>query len=154
MSATESIVYGYGFELSITPVIFIKWIKKHKTTFCESADENALFEQLVLNESSIDDDVLSEVFCHYYCNSSSNEGVGAAISNIMSRETGIRFDYQPGQEDCGGSPHILMVESMPWELNEIEKSLTQDKLDNIMISYMRELSLSGEPGKVALEYYG
>lgn len=29
MSATESIVYGYGFELSITPVIFIKWIKKH-----------------------------------------------------------------------------------------------------------------------------
>ena len=43
---------------------------------------------------------------------------------------------------------------MPWELNEIEKSLTQDKLDNIMISYMRELSLSGEPGEVALEYYG
>ena len=72
----------------------------------------------------------------------------------MSRETGIRFDYQPGQEDCGGSPHILVAECMPWELNEKEKALTQEKLDCILTLYMRELSLNGEPGEVSLEYYG
>lgn len=155
MSATESIVYGYGFELSISPVIFIKWIKKHKKAFCESATESTLFKQLTaMSELNIDDDILDEVLCHYECNSSCNEGVGAVIANVMSRETGIRFDYQPGQEDCGGSPHILLAECMPWEFNEKEKALTQEKLDCILTLYMRELSLNGEPGEVALEYYG
>lgn len=155
MSATESIVYGYGFKLSISPVIFIKWIKKHKEAFCKSATENALFKQLTaMNELDIDGDTLDEALCHYECNSSCNEGVGAVVANVMSRETGIRFDYQPGQDDCGGSPHILLAECMPWEFNEKEKSLTQEKLDCILTLYMRELSLNGDPGEVALEYYG
>lgn len=97
---------------------------------------------------------LDDVFCDYDCDSSGCQGLGAVIANIMSRETGVRFDYCQPDGDCDTSAAVLYSESYPWQMNEVERDLTAEKLTEICKTYMNELGIDGEPDFLAQEYYG
>ena len=82
------------------------------------------------------------------------EGNGAVISNIMSRETGIRFIYCQPDGDCDTYASIVFEEGYPWHLNEVEKNLTKEKLQSICKQYMNELGIDDTPDYLNLEYWG
>ena len=72
----------------------------------------------------------------------------------MSEETGIGFEYQPGQEDCDSGPTILLTSALPWMFNDVEKALNLERANSIMSAYMAELGIPGEPEDISVEYFG
>lgn len=82
-------------------------------------------------------------------------GSGAVISNIMSRETGLRFNYERGNDDYENIPTIIFYEGMPWTFNNTEKDLTEISLFKIIEEYTRELGIENHLiGFQEIEYYG
>lgn len=71
----------------------------------------------------------------------------------MYRETGVRFEYQPGQSNCESYPSVLFIEGYPWTYNDIEKELTEEKLDKICKKYINELNTDMTPDYLEMEYY-
>jgi hypothetical protein len=155
---STSIIYGYGFELgTIKPLVLIDFIKNHKNTFCKSDEEIEMFENLTDTDNGIFAYTYAEDYFEdymYSCDCSGQEGLGAVISNIMYRETEIRFEYQKGQSDCGSEPSILLTECCPWGYNEIERNLTKDDLYKICKMYMDELEITDDPDYLNIEYFG
>ena len=158
MSTRSSFVYGMGFEVDeVKTLAMVNFIKKHKETFCRSEKENQIFDDLEDTDNGIFTyNYMEEFFDNYEyaCDCSCSEGFGAIISNIMSRETGIRFEYQRGQDDCGSVPTVLFSDAPIWCYNEVEKNLTEDKFYEICDKYMQELGLEGRADYMKVEYYG
>lgn len=158
MSMRSSFVYGMGFEVNkVSTLDMVDFIKNHKETFCESETEKQIFKDLEDTDNGIFAYNYMEDFFDNYdyaCDCSYSEGFGAVISNIMSRETGIRFEYQQGQDDCGSVPTIMLSDVPVWCYNEAEKNLTEDKFYEICDKYMRELGLEGRADYVEVEYFG
>lgn len=157
MSMSTSIVYGFGFIVDeITDDKLIDFIKNHKDTFCKSPTEIAMYNEILnIPENEIYMYGLTDYFEDYSCNCSGQEGRGAVISNIISRETGIRVQYEMGQSECDSYPSVLLAEGMPWHLNEKEKNLTKESLTGILLSYVEELGLSRDNvEELKIEYYG
>lgn len=153
MSMKTWIVYGMGFEVNCSDEALVNFIKKHKTAFCGTEEEVRLFAEL--RECVPDIFYLDDIFELYECDVSGCAGPGAAISNIMSRETGISFEYQPGDIDCGSNHTVLLTESMPWHYSEEDKELTEDKLIAILRKYAAELGINkNDVGFCEVEYYG
>lgn len=152
MSMRSSFVYGYGFEISCDEEKIVDFIKAHNNRFCKSDGEEKIYSNILEYTEGQDD--LEDFFEDYACESSGIEGIGAAISNIMYRETGIRFEYQRGDECCNSYPSIILREGCPWRYNEVEKSLTEKDIFNICKKYMDELDLDTEPNYLGIEYYG
>lgn len=156
MSMQTNMIYGYGFEVCyVDDEKLIEFIKNHKETFCKSDEEKELFEELLKYEPDdyCLDDLLEE--SDVTCDVTGRTGFGVPISNIISRETGIRVQYEIGCGDCGSVPSVLFSEQYPWNYNEKEKNLTVDSLNELFIPYVKELGLSKEVlGGLAVEYYG
>ena len=154
MSMRSFIVYGYGFIVDEVPDDkLIDFIKNHKDAFCKLNDEKELFNEML--EYTKEEYDLEDFFDYYYCDSSGQEGRGAVISNIISRETGIRVEYQSGQSDCYSYPSVLFAEGYPWLYNKKEKNLTVDSLTEILLPYAEELGLSRKDiDTLEIEYYG
>ena len=160
MSMKTTIYYGIGFNCDCDAEKFKEFVKNHISSFCQSDDETALFNQFcerlnvkVLDESELED-LIENTFDSYSCQCSGAQGVGAVISNIMARETGISFAYYGANSDCETYPAVIFQESYPWNCNEAEKSLTREKLDFICKKYMDELGIEEEPDFLRQEYYG
>ncbi len=64
-------------------------------------------------------------------------GLGSIPASVISRETGIRVGYECGED----GEVILFYSCMPWELNDVEKELTQESLKELMFVYMSELGI-------------
>ena len=130
MSMRSSFVYGYGFKVDeIKTSVMVNFIKKHKETFCQSDIEKQIFNDLEDTDNGIFAYNYMEDFFGEYgysCELSGCEGFGAVISNIMSRETGIRFEYQRGCDDCGSVPTVMFSDCPVWCYNEVEKKLTSN----------------------------
>lgn len=154
MSMRSSFVYGYGFVIDvIEDEKLIDFIKNHKDTFCKSDNEKELFEEML--EYTKDEYDLEDFFEVYECEMTGMEGSGAVISNVISRETGIRVEYQMGQADCDSYPSVLFTETYPWLLNEKERNLTVESLTEILLPYVEELGLSKKDiDALEIEYYG
>lgn len=151
MSMKSSFIYGYGFNCDCDDGKLIDFVKAHKKTFCKSEAEAKLYEEMLkYTEKEYD---LEDFFDGYSCESSELEGNGAVIANIMSRETGIRFMYCQPDEDCDTYASVVFKESYPWQLNEIEKNLTEEKLSDICKQYIEELGIAEMPDYLNLEYY-
>lgn len=151
MSCSTSICYGYGFELGfLNKTKFIEFIKNHKNSFCKSEAEKILYKNI---QEYIKYD-LEDFFENYECENTGEAGIGAVISNIMTRETGIRFDYRAGQDDCGSEPTIMFPDTLPWFLNDKEKELTAETLSEICNKYISEIGTSFKPNFVSVEYFG
>ena len=158
MSMRSSFVYGMGFEVDkVSTLSMVDFIKKHKETFCRSETEKQIFNDLEDTDNGIYAYNYMEDFFNNYdyaCGCSCSEGFGAVISNIMSRETGIRFEYQQGQDDCGSVPTVMFSDAPVWCYNETEKSLTEDRFYEICDKYMQELGLEGRADYMEVEYFG
>ena len=153
MSKSATIVYGYGFPAeSILDKNLRQFILTHAETIRSNHEEYA--EELIRFAGTVFDETVEDAFCDITCEESQQEGALAIVSNTMSEETGIGFEYQPGQEDCDSAPTILLTSALPWSYNELEKSLTMQEANQIMASYMSELGVPGEPGDISVEYYG
>lgn len=148
-------VCGYGFGVTCSDESLLAFIKNHQKAFCSNRVEKQLFQQIVAG--NVDKGNLEDYLeqCNYECECSGHEGRGAVISNIMYRETGIRFEYQSGDSACYSFPTVLLAETMPWHNNEIEKNLTQQSLHDICAKYAVELDIGRENiGSCEIEYYG
>lgn len=153
MSMRSSFIYGYGFNCDCCDEEkLIDFIKEHKEAFCKSDREKELYNDM-LNYTEGEYD-LEDFFEDYSCDNTGMEGIGAVIANIMSRETGIRFAYCQPDEDCDTFASIVFDEKYPWEFNETEKELTEEKLSNICKKYMDELEIVDDLHHLGLEYYG
>ena len=158
MSMRSSFAYGMGFEVDkVSTSAMVGFIKNHKATFCQSETEKQIFNDLEDTDNGIFAYNYMEDFFdnyNYTCIYSGWEGFGAVISNIMSRETGIRFEYQQGQGDCGSVPTVMFGDCPVWCYNEAEKNLTEDQFYNICDKYMQELGLEGRADYMEVEYFG
>lgn len=157
MSMETSIIYGFGFTCDLSDYKLINFLKNHKNTFCQTVQEVELFKKTVeakeMTPAALDF-FLEDLYRNYKCDTSGISGRYAIISNIMSRETGIRFDYCPPNGECDTPEAICFCAGYPWFYNEIEKSLTSDKLEQILKKYMEELEIDDEPDYLQLEHYG
>ena len=152
MSMRSSFIYGCGFNCDCDDEKLIEFIKAHKETFCKSVAETKLYEKMLkYTENEYD---LKDFFDRYSCESSGIEGNGAVIANIMSRETGIRFMYCQPDGACDTWASVVFEQGYPWQLNEVEKNLTEEKLQAICKQYMDELGITDKPDCLDLEYYG
>ena len=152
MSMRSSFVYGFGFNCDCDEEKLIDFIKNHKEAFCKTDGEKEMYEEMLdYTEKEYD---LEDFFENYECDSNGLEGIGAVIANIMSRETGIRFDYCMPDGDCNTLASVVFETGYPWQLNETEKNLTEEKLKEICKTYMDEIGLIDEPDYLELEYFG
>lgn len=152
MSTKTSNVYGYGFGVPEDERVIMDFIIAHKEAFCQSDEERELFKVIMsLIGDGYDMISLDVVFERYVCDTNCLEGTGAAIANIMTRETGIRFEFHPGMDN---ENKILFPESYPWYYNEKERELTRETLDEIMSRYVDELGIDKEADYEDIEYWG
>lgn len=153
MSMVSYTVNGFGFSVvDLTVQKTVEFIKNHKESFCNSEENKELFKKLEKLETSEElEDALS-LYSYAQCG---KEGYKAAISTIISVETGIDIQYQPGQDDCSGEACIMLCEAMPWVYTDKERELTRDKLIEILSPYADELGLSDFPiEQQCVEYFG
>ena len=137
MSGRAYVIDGYGFDPGkIETGKLVDFIKNHSETFVRTNwGQKYLEEILALKETEYDE--LNNILCEYECSCSGSTSMYSAISNIMSRETGVIFAYE-----IGDSEEAIMFESaFPWWLNDKEKNLTEKELHNIIWSYAEELGL-------------
>lgn len=152
MSMSSSFIYGFGFNCDCDEVKLIDFVKAHKHTFCKSEEESKLYEEMLqYTEKQYD---LEDFFERYPCDLNGVEGNGSVIANIMFRETGISFIYCGPCEDCDTYASVVYEVGYPWQLNETEKNLTEEKLAYICQQYMDELGIEDTPDFLDLEYYG
>ena len=158
MSSSTSMYYGYGFEVDkVTTQNIMDFIKNHQLTLSYPREIEMLVALRDKDEGILSYDDPNEFFedWAYSCNVSGQEGLGAVISNVISRETGVRVEFQKGQDDCGSVPTVLLIEAPPWIYNEKEKNLTMDSLTELLLPYVKELGMNKEDiGFVSVEYYG
>lgn len=150
MSMSSSFIYGYGFNSDCDKERLINFIETHKEAFCKTDREKELYNDM-LNHT---ENALEDFFENYSCDNTGMGGIGAVIANIMSRETGIRFAYCQPDEVCDTLASVVFEKCYPWQLNECEKELTEEKLSNICKKYMDELGITDNPDYLSLEYYG
>lgn len=157
MSMSTDIIYGFGFTCDLSDYKLINFLKNHKNTFCQTVHEVELFNKTVEAKEmtpAMLDCFLEDLYRDYECNTNGISGRYVIISNIMSRETGIRFTYCPPDGECDTPEAICFCTGYPWFYNEIEKKLTSDKLEQIINNYMEELGIDDKPDYLQLEYYG
>lgn len=152
MSMRSSFVYGFGFNCDCDEGKLIDFIKNHKKAFCQTEKEKELYKE-ILNYTENEYD-LEDFFEDYECDSNGLEGIGAVIANIMSRETGIRFEYCMPDGDCNTLASIVFEPNYPWQLNDIERNISEKALENTCKKYMDEIGLIDEPDYLELEYFG
>lgn len=152
MSMRTTITYGYGFPCECSRKSIADFIKLHKDSFCVSENEKGIFQRITVSDG--DPDNLDDIFDHYGCDATGREGIGAVISNIMSRETGIRFEYCGADAACNTPASVIFGAGYPWSFNAVEKDLTAEKLETICKRYADELGITTAPDYLELEYYG
>ena len=145
------IVYGYGFEVEdISEKAFVDFLLNHRNVLI--SDEEKRFLELSEENRAAAEEEAEEYFEEYECDNSGAEGMYAVISNIMSRETGIMFEWRISNEyECNGC--ILLVEGMPWQFGDALKDMSKETFDALLKRYMDELGITDEPGNVSVEYY-
>lgn len=139
--------YGFGFYCDCDEGKLIDFIKNHKKSFCQTEREKELYKEILdYTENEYD---LEDSFEGYKCDSNGFEGIGAVIANIMSRETGIRFAY------CIPDLASIVFEPVyPWQLNDIERNISEKALKDICKRYMDEIGLIDKPDYLKLGYFG
>lgn len=154
MSMNSSFLYGYGFPCECNDENFIDFLKQHKDTFCQSKSEKELYQEFLEQTKDKYNVDLDYLFSGYECESNGMEGLGAVIANIMYRETDIRFLYAPANDECETEASILFEQTMPWHLNDTERALTEEPMNDICQRYTKELGILSEPDYLSLEYFG
>lgn len=149
MSCSTSIIYGFGFNVNgndpdFTAIsTFLKFHQESVVELCGVSVEN------------LTDDEIKKKFEYTQCATTGHESIYSLVSNIMSHETGINFQYEFGDSGTESEPAILFAEGFPWVYNEVERKLTSESLVEIMTPYMRHLGIFDcYPKPIRVEYFG
>lgn len=131
-------LYGYGFEFDADKLQrqIENFIGTHEKFFEDSKDEDKMkmFNQTTLREYTPLS--LLNIFKEYYDARGNRTNVAGVISDIMTYETGINF-YAARQFKNIYS--IMIPEALPWNMNDVEKQLTEEKAKEIFNKYFAEL---------------
>lgn len=150
----SSIVYGYGFEIGgVTNKQIYNFMKNHKTTI-EQLDDKELSN--FINTPNITDDEIDNMnntFIDFASEYPSDSGFYSIISSVMRIETGINFGYFEGMDGCIGSQSICLPNAQPWQYNNTERVLTEEKLTDILTKYKDELGITSPIEHLAIEYF-
>ena len=147
MSTSNRIVYGYGFPASgISDEKLRRFILAHANTILDNHEDYA--ERLVEIAEHDHFSSLEETFPDVRCEESLQEGALAVVSNTMSEESGVRFEYRTGDDAGGNGPVILLTSSLPLCFRETGRLPGMDTADRIMSTYMEELGIPGIPGEM------
>ena len=149
MGMNNDCLYGYGFSIYATDEELKNFILKHKETISHLTDGSRL---LAYVEECSDEFNLKEDFYDYAPEHSSSEGIYGVIADVITRESGIQFEYHIAQEDQDDA--ILFPETYPWLLNEKEKSVTEKDLEEICYKYISDLGGELTPEYLRLEFWG
>ena len=139
-------VTGSGFDCSaVNEKVFGKFLLDHAAVFRSKFDSSdyilavarALFEgkqTAAFHRERVFADLaaLREMTDHY--------SLAEFVACVMTAETGIRF-YVPGPTD-EGADYVLFCNAAPWEYNEAERSLTEENLTKIFITYADMLKVN------------
>lgn len=152
MSMSTSIIYGYGSELKKSKNIRA-FILNHGDTIKIMSEKGNVLALSILKYFEDDNNVeqIYELFEDYESHNC-EYGLNGIIADIISEETNIRVEYRNGQDD--GKEYIIFPETMPWWLNDIEKTLTEESLNEIFERYFKELKIPCKYGDIKLEYFG
>ena len=147
MSSEASVAYGYGFELGSLVTdkeLAKKFICQHQH---KVSKDNAKEIGKVIHRMEHHGDIMD-----YDDENTINPEILDMIATIMFWETGIRFEYEIG-EDGVSNPAIIFPVKYPWQLNETEKSLTEKSLNKIVRKYVDELGIITTVGYISVEYF-
>lgn len=144
------------FEETMDPLMAAKFLKNHRKAFGKSEQEKEILKVIdnAKNDDDLEDAMMNLIENKYYDEETLDYGIGAVVSTVMRRETGINFKYYGPEVDFCTFPSVVFVTSYPWEFNEVEKALKKSDLHDICQRYMKEIGLDDTPGDTELEYYG
>lgn len=155
MGAYSYYTYGYGFTVNqLDSKTILKFIKNHADAVIDAygkfgrilidklnkvdIDTLPLFEGEWIDNLSYKDfsdllDALGDISNYYVTNGRDS------VAKIMANETDIDFIY--AYDEPENHPAILLAERKPWEYSAYERSLTQERMDEILTIYAKELGI-------------
>ena len=148
MSMKSWTEYGYGIPLNCGENI--EAIKKF---ICDNAQADSVHHELRINDEEKakimkceDTGEIYEILDLY------PSCVIAEMINVKEGTTLFR-GYPP---DCDtDQEEMIGAEPMyPWQMNEKDKSLTQDQIKEILVKYAGEIGVTEEPDFFDADYYG
>ena len=130
-----------------------EFLKKHRKTFGRTDEEIQILDALdyVKTDEELEE-LMYEIEEDYEDENSEDTGMGAAIAAVMTRETGVKFQYFSPANGGEDAPAIIWRSTYPWMMNDVEKKLTEAKLHDICRKYMEELELHDDPEELELSY--
>ena len=139
-------VYGIGLNIDkVEEETYISFLKKHKKSlpprFVMQVDE-------LIHDCAKDHDLL---FLSEMQEITDNGSISWPIAQIITAETGVRFDCPGRTED--DEDYVLFTKGYPWRFNEKERGLDEMSLTMLLEPYAKELGIAVEDD-VDLVYAG
>lgn len=146
-------IYGYGFEVDgLALTKFKDYIQQNKAILvsalanqkdCTEEESQSIIDIISSTDNymdiidSLDSSVLEDPV-------TGEESIFTFIAMIMTEKTGIRFgfheDYIP-DNTTGENSYIMFDVRAPWDLNNKERNITEDKLVAIINDVATDLNL-------------
>lgn len=154
MSMQTYITYGYGVDLNANRIEFsavMDFFEKHLPEEYESMLRDAEWDNIDTENLNDDNEEFADWVSEYVMDKytgTADTTYYALIAYIITKETEIFVE-----EDHSEYGHaILFHQGYPWNENETEKELTEDKLRSIFKEYFAELGVDVDPDYVQVEY--
>lgn len=141
MSTRTDIYYGYGWDQDVLKKIsgekLFETFKKYMPEKFEKFFENFTDKEITESRKYRNFDILDEYIGDNVSETASRYNI---VAEIISEQNDIKVCYVEEAEtgDCA----VLFLEDLPWYLNEKEKNLTREALDEIFAIYASKLGLS------------
>lgn len=154
MGMQTDCIYGYGFIPYATNEQLQMFIIKHKDTISKLERGRELIDYTErFNCEDFDKFNPKEDFADWENEATGDTGIYGLIADVMYKETGIVFEYKNVQDENEGDA-IILPEMFPWQMNDAERGLSKDGLENLLRSYIKDLNEDIEIGYIRLEYFG
>ena len=160
MSMHDSQEYGYGFRLynGKNSMNVFRFFEKHKGSYKELLPHKTyknVYDSLEKTKQDLmtgrvtEDDVYDDL-CSIFGTSAAVE-----IGNIIRYETNLKIFGFRADEECLTEETIMYVPSYPWEMSDEDKSMTIDKIRDVLLEYCKELGIDERDIDFQiLSYYG
>ena len=154
MSMSTSISYGYGVDMANTYIETTSLLRFFENHLPDEYAKMLEHEECPDFENS-DDSTCRDFLIYYFeendfADCSACNSCYGIIPYVMRKETDVGFEEVRGDDEWA----IIFPECLPWLLNDTEKSLTKEKLDEILTKYFSELGISVTPDLEKVESFG
>lgn len=133
-------ISGYGWNTYPDSTTLKRFILTHKDAILDYFSGNDEYDDLKSDIDEISNNEDCNVFSQLaYLNDPNTNcsGACAVISAVINQTHNIGVSYISSGENNDDT--ILLVRALPWEMSKTERNLTQNELETIMKTYIREL---------------